>query len=171
MYVIGIIGNILCTQYSRARTCGGKRKLDEADRIVEKTLEIIKYFQRKCYFIENPRALLVTRPCMQDLDEPLEVHYCMYGFKYRKATHIWTNNEHLVVKKCNKQCGSFENGRHQARAQRGTYKGGTSSNSLNALYSIPPQLCEAICDACIYGLNLNGVEETTREGVDMETTS
>ena len=36
-----------CTQYSRARTCGGKRKLDEADKIVERIFEIIKYFQPK----------------------------------------------------------------------------------------------------------------------------
>ena len=43
-----------CTEYSRAKTTG-VRKIDYANSIVKKTLEIMDYFQPKYYIIENPQ--------------------------------------------------------------------------------------------------------------------
>ena len=44
-----------CTEYSRAKTTG-VRKIDEANAIVLKRIEIIKYFQPLAFFIENPQT-------------------------------------------------------------------------------------------------------------------
>ena len=42
-----------CIEYSIAKTVG-TRKIDEANAIVLKALEIIKYFNPRIWFIENP---------------------------------------------------------------------------------------------------------------------
>ena len=69
-----------CTQYSVARTRGGARDLEGADRLVNKAREIIAYFQPMFWLIENPATgLLKTRPCVQDMDPPLLCSYCMYS--------------------------------------------------------------------------------------------
>jgi site-specific DNA-cytosine methylase len=47
-----------CTEYSRAKTIG-IRKIDYANQIVLKTLDIIKYFNPKFYSIENPQTGLL----------------------------------------------------------------------------------------------------------------
>ena len=47
-----------CTEYSRAKTIG-VRKIDEANAVVLKTLEIIKYFDPIFYMIENPQSGLL----------------------------------------------------------------------------------------------------------------
>jgi len=51
-----------CTEYSKAKT-RGVRKLDEANAVVERTLEIFGHFQPSIYFLENPQTgLLKTSP-------------------------------------------------------------------------------------------------------------
>ena len=81
-----------CTQYSCARTRGPPRDLAGADRLVMKTLEIIAFFEPRWWWVENPATgLLHTRPCVEELGEPYLVSYCMYGFPYRKNTHLWSN--------------------------------------------------------------------------------
>lgn len=131
-----------CTQYSRARTRGGARKLDEADAIVLRTLYIISYFRPEYWFIENPfTGLLKSRPVMLFLDPPRVADYCMYGAPYRKRTAVWTNNTFFKPMTCNKACGSYMNGRHTSQAQRGEFV-------LNELYQIPEPLCEAVYEAC-----------------------
>ena len=54
-----------CTEYSRAKTVG-VRKLEEADKIVERTWEIIDYFKPPLgYILENPQTgLLKDREIM-----------------------------------------------------------------------------------------------------------
>ena len=47
-----------CTEHSRAKTLG-IRKIDEANVVVLKTLEIIKYFDPIFYMIENPQSGLL----------------------------------------------------------------------------------------------------------------
>ena len=82
-----------CTQYSIARTCAQTpRDLEGSDRIVERTQEIISYFD--CLWaMENPfTGLLKSRPCMAGMDRYLKVvSYCKYGMPYRKNTAIWSN--------------------------------------------------------------------------------
>ena len=52
-----------CIEYSIAKTTG-IRKIDEANKIVLKTLEIIEYFKPTVWFIENPQTGLLKK---QDL--------------------------------------------------------------------------------------------------------
>ena len=53
-YFMAIWASPCCTNYSRARTRGGPRDLVGADKLVQKTLEIIAYFNATYYYIENP---------------------------------------------------------------------------------------------------------------------
>ena len=43
-----------CTEYSVAKTVG-VRKITEANQVVQRTLDIIDYFQPKFWFLETPR--------------------------------------------------------------------------------------------------------------------
>ena len=79
-----------CTEYSRAKT-RGIRDIEGANKLVLKTLEIIKFFDCKYWFIENPQtSLLKNQSFMKELPF-VDGDYCMYGLPYRKRTRIWTN--------------------------------------------------------------------------------
>jgi hypothetical protein len=93
-----------------------EQDLEYSDRLVLKTLEIIKYFSPRLWFIENPAtSLLKTRPFMKDLPY-YDVDYCSYGFLYKKSTRIWTNKKDFKPKRCAKDnCPSiiqYKNKRH-----------------------------------------------------------
>jgi site-specific DNA-cytosine methylase len=69
------------------------------DKVLFKTLEIIKYFLDKNpklkFSIENPLGFMKKMPCMK---EPPILHmdttwYSMYGFTHRKPTNFWSNIE------------------------------------------------------------------------------
>ena len=67
------------------------RKIEEANTIVLKTLEIVKYFKPRVWFIENPQSgLLKKQPFMEGLPY-FDIDYCKYGMPYRKRTRLWTN--------------------------------------------------------------------------------
>ena len=67
-----------CTEYGIAKT-KGTRNLELANSIVERTLEILDYFDPDIYFLENPQTgLLKSQPFMQELDYN-DLDYCMYG--------------------------------------------------------------------------------------------
>ena len=98
-----------CTEYSSARTTGGPRNLELADRCVSKAFEIIKYYQQNSntgliWFIENPASgLLKTRPLMQEWNRfAHRVDYCAYepSWGLKKSTLIWTNQEGFQGKRC-----------------------------------------------------------------------
>ena len=107
-----------CTEYSMALTTR-PRKIDEANEIVKRTLEIIEYFKPRFWVIENPQTgLLKTQSFMFDLPYK-DIDYCKYGMKYRKRTRLWNNITTWVPKAlCNKDCGNIEGNRHVATAQR-----------------------------------------------------
>ena len=144
--------SVPCTEYSRAKTIG-VRKLDLADSIVERTLQLIDYFRPTYWWLENPASgLLHTRPCVQHLPKPYEVHYCAYGPPYRKPTHLWSNCPHFRPKLCNKRCWWFRDGKHLGSAQRGPNKGDMfKSFDLKTLYAIPGPLCDDIAWASSQG--------------------
>jgi len=99
-----------CTEYSIAKT-QGERKIDEANKIVLKTIEIINYFDCEYWFIENPQTgLLKNQSFMKDF-KYVDGDYCMYGLPYRKRTRFWTNKECELLL-CDKNCGSFIDGKH-----------------------------------------------------------
>ena len=105
-----------CTQYSRARTTGGPRKYEKADRLVQACRDIIEYLQPCCWFIENPDSgLQKIRPCIEGLPY-VRVDYCMYdGCPYRKRTRIWTNCTEWTPKMCDRS--HCINGKHIATTQ------------------------------------------------------
>ena len=139
-----------CTEYSVAKTIG-VRKIREANNIVLKTLEIIKYFSPRFWFIENPQTgLLKKQPFMEDIDF-YDVDSCKYGFRYRKRTRIWTNLKNWETKPlCKKDCGNIVDGKHLETAQRLPCgkKAEWGENYIvkkqTDLYRIPQQLIEEI---------------------------
>lgn len=82
-----------CTEYSILKANTGMRQnLELADRLVERTLEIIAYFNPGQWFIENPQtSMLKKRPMM--IDKPYyDFDYCSFSdWGYKKRTRIWTN--------------------------------------------------------------------------------
>ena len=134
-----------CTEYSRAKTTG-VRKIDYANSIVKKTIEIIKYFEPTIYFIENPQTgLLKEQDFMKDFDY-FDVDYCKYGMKYRKRTRIWSNLKTWKPQPlCKKDCNSIVSGRHIETAQRGSSKSHVNNkHSQEELYKIPEGLIREI---------------------------
>ena len=108
-----------CIEYSIAKTTG-VRKIDYANRIVKKTLEITNYFKPKYWFIENPQTgLLKSQEFMSNLGF-VDVDYCKYGFNYRKRTRIWNNLNGLWKPRplCKKDCGKMIGNKHLETAQR-----------------------------------------------------
>ena len=105
-------------EYSIAKTTG-VRKIDYANSIVQKTIEIIRYFNPSVWFIENPQTgLLKHQDFMKDFDY-FDLDYCKYGFPYRKRTRIWTNLKTWKPKPlCKKDCGNIINNKHKETAQR-----------------------------------------------------
>ena len=72
----------------------------KGDLILQKTIEIIKYFKPKLYCIENPRALMRYSKYIKELDPIInECSYCKYGYEYMKNTDIFSN-KNLSLKKC-----------------------------------------------------------------------
>ena len=115
--------------------------------LLRKTEEIINYFQPKFYFIENPDSGAMKRFIA---DRPsYVVDYCMYGFNYRKRTRIWTNLENFTPKLCNKQCGSFVDGKHlfNAVGSNGKQKGQGSGSDRSSRYKIPASLLVELLEA------------------------
>ena len=145
-----------CTEYSKAKTTG-IRKIDEANEIVKRTLEIIAYFEPSYYFIENPQTgLLKEQPFMRayqfnDLD------YCKYSMPYRKRTRIWNNATTWTPKPlCNKDCNSMDETRKRHIETTQKLPQGKKSEwgekrlfKTDELYIIPNELVEEILDAIL----------------------
>jgi hypothetical protein len=136
-----------CTEYSKAKS-QGVRDIEGANKIVLKTLEIIDYFDCEWWFLENPQtSLLKNQSFMKDLPY-VDGDYCMYGLPYRKRTRIWTNKEYdkQPLKLCDKNCGSFKDGRHIGSCGTGGkgqgHKKSYSDKSYSRLekYAIPEDL-------------------------------
>jgi len=93
-----------CTTFSVASIgthwTGGKNayipKTREAElgiKLVKKSIEIIRYYNPKYWYIENPRGVLRKMDFIQALPIRNTVTYCQYGDSRMKPTDIWTNNK------------------------------------------------------------------------------
>ena len=135
----------VCTEFSRALT-RRPRRLEDGDRLVLKTIEIIGYLRPRWWAVENPRTgLLKSRPYMQALPYN-DVSYCMYGFRYQKTTRIWNNLPWVPSQPvCSKRgrCEAFQDGRHPETAQRQGSRH-WPGQTREQLYSLPPRLCQEI---------------------------
>ena len=136
-----------CTEYSIAKTTA-IRDIEGANKVVQKTLEILDYFQPTYWTLENPQTgYLKKQEFMINLPFK-DIDYCKYGMPYRKRTRIWTNLESWNPRPlCKRDCCSMDDtGRkHISVAQRGP----NSSYPKNAfvqgeLYRIPKELVNEI---------------------------
>ena len=147
-----------CTQYSRARTTAKTpRNFAKADALVQKSRDIIDYFQPSVWFIENPDSgLLKTRDVVAGLPY-VRVDYCMYGASYRRRTRIWTNGE-WTPKLCDRS--HLVNGRHKMTAQRGPSRNCCSGHgdrcTLDQLHRLPAELCREIYNVALQQQAGNG---------------
>jgi site-specific DNA-cytosine methylase len=116
-----------------------EKEMNEDDKLVLKSIEIINYFNCEYWFIENPASsLMKDRIFMKDFKFYL-VDYCMYSdWGYKKRTRIWTNKKDFIPKLCDKQCGNIIGNRHK------THLGNKGSDPLpttqNDRYRIPEDL-------------------------------
>ena len=102
-----------CTEYSIAKQTG-VRKIEEANRIVMKTIEIIDYFNPRIWFIENPQTGLLKKQDFMIGKPYMDVDYCKYGMPYRKKTRLWNNlYEWEPQPLCKRDCNSMDGNRHK----------------------------------------------------------
>jgi hypothetical protein len=142
-----------CTHFSILRTTGSPRDIDFANKLVARTLEIIKYFNPQVWFLENPGSgYLKQQPHMQGIPY-VDVHYCKYGYSYRKWTRIWTNiPEQLQPRICKMDCDALiRDALTGVYRHKGTFGGIFSGTPLHQRYSIPPLLVhDLMTAACNY---------------------
>ena len=133
-----------CTEYSKARTRAKRpRDMEAADRVVARTLEIIEYFGPKFWLMENPQTgYLKSRSVVTNLPYQ-DITYCKYGYPYKNKPRLWGCFPFALKPPCCKDwpCENVCCVIHPARAQR-EHNG--VRNSLEQLYSIPPELCDEI---------------------------
>jgi hypothetical protein len=117
----------------------GIRDIEGANAIVQKALEIIKYFNPRVWYLENPQTgLLKTQSFMQDIPF-YDVDYCQYGKDYKKRTRIWTNKPFFQARTCpgKNSCEKMQGGRHILNT--GNFSQ-SRKMSVEEKYSIPEQL-------------------------------
>lgn len=136
-----------CTEYSVAKTVG-VRKLEEANAVVQRTLEILAYFDPPCWMLENPQTgLLKHQPFMLNLPYD-DLDYCKYGMPYRKRTRLWNNIPNWTPKPlCKKDCGHIVEGRHEQSAQQSPHQHLADVRRrylTRELYKVPEALIEEI---------------------------
>lgn len=128
-----------CTEYSKAKS-RGVRDIDGANKIVLKTLELIKELKPKYWVIENPQTgLLKKQEFMKDIPF-VDASYCKYGMPYRKQTRFWTNIPNLKLKTCHKDCNAMNGNKHIGSAGNGRAKWTNKSYSVLEKYAIPSEL-------------------------------
>ncbi len=129
------------------------KKQKEHAAFVDKTIEIIKYFQsinpNFVWTIENPASGYMRFYLQGKLDNIIEnrTTYCMYGSSYRKETSIFSNIK-LDLKFCRKHskkrvddCGGHSDNFHQRSDHRKQSKGVVLNLSYLERSTIPELLC------------------------------
>lgn len=114
---------------------------------VKKTLDIINYFNPKCYYIENPRGKLRKLNLMSGLPRTT-VWYCQYGSSIAKPTDIWSNNIASIFNENGWQprpeCHNGNSNCHHQPAPRGSRTGLQGLKGNYERSKIPYELCEDI---------------------------
>lgn len=128
-----------CIEYSTCMT-RRPRKLEYANSIVKRVLEIIDYFKPTYYFIENPYTGLLRKQSFMSNLPYIVVDYCKYGYTYRKRTIIFTNKPDIIVEPlCRQDCNSCISKKHIGHFGRGA-----SNINLDSRYSIPNKLIQSL---------------------------
>ena len=77
-----------CIEYSIAKATA-PRDIEGANKIVQRTLDILEYFEAKYWIIENPQTGYLKDQIMMWGLPFKDIDYCKYGMPYRKRTRIW----------------------------------------------------------------------------------
>ena len=120
-----IFASVPCETFSNLRNCWVGRRLKrfgmdnivtremlDADMherglpLLQRTVEIINYFQPNMWVIENPATSKISR--FLRTTPYYDVAYCRYGFGYAKPTRLFTNLKPWTPLKCN-HVGRHEN--------------------------------------------------------------
>ena len=137
-----------CTEYSIAKSTG-IRNIEYANKIVLRTIDIIKYFNPKYYIIENPQTGLLKKQVFMDELPYVDIDYCKYGMPYRKRTRLWNNVFQWISKPlCLKDCDSMNGNKHKAMAQKGQIN--NKSFKQSELYVIPKSLIYDIFNSMVF---------------------
>ena len=131
-----------CTEYSIAKTVG-ERRLEEANAVTRRTIEIIRYLDPPLWVIENPQSgLLKSQDFMANLPYR-DVDYCRYGMPYRKRTRLWGELGPWTPRPlCRWDCPSSANRKHLRTAQQRSNDG--TRHRQRDLYRVPAELVEDI---------------------------
>lgn len=111
--------------------------------IVKRTIEIIKFFEPKYWFIENPRGVLRKMNFMKEFDRHT-VTYCQYGDERMKPTDIWTNSKNWIPKP---MCHNGDT--CHISAPRGSKTGTQGRSNAYERSKIPTELCLEILKSCL----------------------
>ena len=140
-----------CTEYSVAKTIG-TRDIEGSNKVVQRTLDIIDWFDPDYHCIENPQTgRLKHQPMMQNKHFD-DLDYCRYGMPDRKRTRMW-NNVHTWHPRplCRRDCAAMnETGkRHKESAQRFPHsndpdKAEKKKFKQTELYRVPEELVREI---------------------------
>lgn len=122
----------------------------KSDKIVQKTIDIIKHLNPNKWYIENPRGLLRKQKFMMGLPRTT-VWYCRYGDTRAKPTDIWTNNLYSLFNpngwQPRSECFNDNTNCHHESAPRGSQ---TGTQGLKGNYNrskIPNELCIEILNS------------------------
>ena len=138
-----------CEHFSRARTTA-PRDLAHADLLVQKSLEIIHYFQPRKWFLENPRTgFLVQRPYMAKIPF-VDVDYCQFSqWGYQKPTRIWGDPSisELSPRICDgKNCVNLVQRPNGRLGHREILGGKNMKITRNQKFRIPEALLKFLCN-------------------------
>ena len=136
-----------CKIYSTMQHCnvGPNKKFETRERLefvrrvdykyTDRVLDIIRYFQPKKWFIEQPQgSQLRWHPELQKEKEIL-VDYCRFGKSYKKPTRIWSN-----VIKPNRKCVCIGEHDMVVANKAGRLGRKTLNHDLFTKYTIPREL-------------------------------
>ena len=145
--VVAVWASPPCQEFSLAKN-GRTRDLEATSRTVKSALRIIKYVKSKVqpsvWFIENPLGLLKVQGVMRKHDKHLHTTcYCMFGFLYKKPTHVWSNVPLGDLPMCNSRtpCATKRShGRHLDWVQSSDKQYTCGLGGGEKAFPIPPRL-------------------------------
>tara|TARA_R110000796_G_scaffold27983_3_gene76991 strand:+ start:356 stop:967 length:612 start_codon:yes stop_codon:yes gene_type:complete len=136
-----------CKDYSSLNFLSKKIKdLTISNNLVKKVIEIIEYFDPKYWYIENPQSGSLKEQEFMEYIPYNDIDYCKYGYKYRKRTRIWNNNEDWTGKILCKKNSYCENKKAEGKHInfRWITRGSGTTSRWEERISIPKLLMEEI---------------------------
>jgi len=128
-------------QHIRVNGIAIDEKSKKADRVIIRTIKLIRDIAPRFWIIENPVGLLRKMPFMHGIPR-VTVTYCQYGFKRMKPTDLFGKLPNsFIAKRCHN--GDI----CHIRAPRGSQTGTQGLRRIDAAI-VPPRLCEDIIQCC-----------------------